>query len=185
MGQVPHLRSEDALRNSGQTERRRWEFDSRCRGRRTVAVSFMATWNQTTHVNLQRFLNSANGGSVPWENAIDRKGKKQAMEEQVRASPNVPGDRTNVSTILFQQCSVFSNWWAAGELKQAIGLPQRCVFSFGAVREPGPPWLQGFESEVVIPLGLSLDTENAGSEGSAFRTGASAVFAGMCSGATG
>ena len=111
-----------------------------------------ATWNQTTHVNLQRFLNSANGGSVPWENAIERKGKKQAMEEQVRASPNVPGDRTNVSIVLFQQCSVFSNWWAAGELKQAIGLPQRCVFSFGAVREPGPPWLQGFESEVVIPL---------------------------------
>jgi len=31
-----------------------------------------STWNQTSHINLKRFLDSAYGGAVPWETLFDR-----------------------------------------------------------------------------------------------------------------
>ena len=111
-----------------------------------------ATWNQTTHINLARFLDSANGGAVPWETAIDRKHKKDAAEEQVDSQGAEPVESTNVTIALLQQESIFLQWWVAGEQKSRIGLPQRCVFSFGAAREPGPPKWQGFEENVVMPI---------------------------------
>ena len=42
--------------------------------------------------------------------------------------------------------------WAQGELKSSIGLAQRFVFSFGAVRQPGKPQWQQFEEGVVRPV---------------------------------
>ncbi|OLQ05533.1 60S ribosomal protein L15 [Symbiodinium microadriaticum] len=78
------------------------------------------TWTQNTHINLQRLLNAAQGGSVSWETVFDRKDRKAATVE--------------------------------GELRSSIGLAQRFVFSFGAVRQPGKPQLQPFENEVVRPV---------------------------------
>ncbi|CAJ1345601.1 unnamed protein product [Effrenium voratum] len=92
------------------------------------------TWNQSTHINFSRFLDSATGGEVPWETAIDRKAKKESAEDKV------------------VQLSVWQNWWVASEVRSQIGLPQRCMFSFGALRDPGPPRLQGFEKQVVMPI---------------------------------
>ncbi|CAE7422447.1 RPL15, partial [Symbiodinium necroappetens] len=137
------------------------------------------TWTQNTHINLQRLLNSAQGGSVSWETAFDRKDRKAATGEDAKA----PCESTNVTIALFQQLSVFRNWclvcnrnggvsklscdyssnaavcfldkhprWAQGELRSSIGLAQRFIFSFGAVRQPGKPQLQPFENEVVRPV---------------------------------
>lgn len=110
------------------------------------------TWNQTTHINFARFLDSAAGGEVPWETAFDRKAKKESAEERVVPVKGVPAQRTNVTIALLQQLSVWQNWWVAGEARFKIGLVQRCMFSFGALRDPGPPSLQGFEKKVVMPI---------------------------------
>ena len=110
------------------------------------------TWNQATHINFARFLDSANGGAVPWQTAIDRKQKKEEVQEQVVATDSSPLEKTNVTVILFQQQSVLLNWWATSEVRNKIGLPQRCLFSFGAAREPGPPRTQNFEQAIVMPL---------------------------------
>ena len=110
------------------------------------------TWNQTTHINFARFLDSATGGEVPWETAIDRKAKKESAEERVVPVKGLPPQRTNVTIALLQQLSVWQNWWVASELKNKIGLPQRSMFAFGALRDPGPPRLQGFEKKVVMPI---------------------------------
>ena len=107
---------------------------------------------QTTHINFARFLDSATGGEVPWETAIDRKAKKESAEERVVPVKGLPPQRTNVTIALLQQLSVWQNWWVASELKNKIGLPQRSMFSFGALRDPGPPRLQGFEKKVVMPI---------------------------------
>jgi len=111
-----------------------------------------STWNQTTHMNLARFLDSANGGSVPWETFVDRKSKKEAAEEELSPDCRSPLERTNVTLVLQQQYSVYLQWWVASEQKNRIGLAQRCLFSFGAAREPGPPSLQLFEQKVVMPV---------------------------------
>lgn len=64
----------------------------------------------------------------------------------------VSPQKTNVTMALLQQLSVWQTWWVLSESRTKIGLPQRCMFSFGALRDPGPPRLQGFEKKVVMPL---------------------------------
>ena len=103
-------------------------------------------------MNLARFLDSANGGSVPWETFVDRKSKKEAAEEELSPDCRSPLERTNFTLVLQQQYSVYLQWWVASEQKNRIGLAQRCLFSFGAAREPGPPSLQLFEQKVVMPV---------------------------------
>ena len=110
------------------------------------------TWNQATHINLARFLDGANGGAVPWQTAIDRKQRKDEAEGEIHALEDPAMDRTNITLLLLQQRSVLKNWWVTSEVKNKIGLPQRCLFSFGAAREPGPPAMQTFESRVVMPI---------------------------------
>ena len=39
------------------------------------------TWTQNTHINLQRLLNSAHGGSATWETVFDRNDRKAASVE--------------------------------------------------------------------------------------------------------
>ena len=65
------------------------------------------TWTQHTHINLQRLLNSAQGGGVTWETVFDRKDRKAA---QVAGSKTAQCSSTNVTITLFQQLSVFRNW---------------------------------------------------------------------------
>lgn len=111
-----------------------------------------STWNQTTHLNLARFLDSAHGGAVPWETVFDRKSKREAAEGELRADACNPLERTNVTIVLLQQQSVYQQWWVASEHRNRIGLAQRCLFSFGAAREPGPPKWQAFEKICVAPI---------------------------------
>ena len=54
---------------------------------------------------------------------MDR-GRKRATGEHGREDP----EKTNVSVLILQQVSLFSNWWAAAEEKMSIGLAGRCVF---------------------------------------------------------
>ncbi|CAK9113594.1 Ribosomal protein L15, partial [Durusdinium trenchii] len=70
-----------------------------------------STWNQTTHLNLARFLDSAHGGAVPWETVFDRKSKREAAEGELRADACNPLERTNVTIVLLQQQSVYQQWW--------------------------------------------------------------------------
>ena len=66
------------------------------------------TWTHNTHINLQRLLNAAQGGSVSWETVFDRKDRKAASAEGVDKGSQC--ESTNVTIALFQQLSVFRNW---------------------------------------------------------------------------
>ena len=66
------------------------------------------TWTHNTHINLQRLLNAAQGGSVSWETVFDRKDRKAASAEGVDKGSQC--ESTNVTVALFQQLSVFRNW---------------------------------------------------------------------------
>ena len=87
------------------------------------------------------------GDAVPWETAVDRS-KKRAAPEDAMVDP----EQTNVTVLILQQASLFSQWWAAAEEKMSIGLVGRCVFSFAAAGAPGPPEMADFGAQVVIPL---------------------------------
>ena len=84
---------------------------------------------------------------MPWETAVDRS-KKRSIEELIAEDPQ----KTNVTVLILQQVSLFRNWWAAGEEKCSIGLAGRCVFSFAAAGEPGPPKMANFGVDVVLPV---------------------------------
>ena len=84
---------------------------------------------------------------MPWETAVDRS-KKRSTEELIAEDPQ----KTNVTVLILQQVSLFRNWWAAGEEKCSIGLAGRCVFSFAAAGEPGPPKMANFGVDVVLPV---------------------------------
>ena len=78
---------------------------------------------------------------------MDR-GRKRATGEHGREDP----EKTNVSVLILQRVSLFSNWWAAAEEKMSIGLAGRCVFSFAAAGAPGPPNMADFGTRVVLPV---------------------------------
>lgn len=77
---------------------------------------------------------------MPWQTAIDRKQKKEEVQEQVIAADASPLEKTGEAVILFSTTS---------DVLNKIGLPQRCLFSFGAAHEPGPPRAQNFEQICV------------------------------------
>jgi len=110
------------------------------------------TWNQSTHINWQQYLDAAYGGPVAWETAIDRQARKKKKEEQVSAPTLLPDRTTNVTIALLQQVDILVEWWAAAEAKCSIGLPGRFVFSFGSAQPPGPPCWSGFGAQVVLPI---------------------------------
>ena len=66
------------------------------------------TWTQNTHINLQRLLNAAQGGSVTWETVFDRKDRKAASAETMDGDKAGQCESTNVTIALFQQLSLAS-----------------------------------------------------------------------------
>ena len=109
------------------------------------------TWNQTTHLNLQRFLDAANGGRFQWEKMADRTAgkKKDAADKECTG---ISFQRTGVVFALFQQLSVLAKWWALAESKQSIGLPARFLFGFGTSKPPGPVKTSMFIHDFALPL---------------------------------
>eukprot|EP00438_Fugacium_kawagutii_P009631 Skav214980 [mRNA] locus=scaffold508:78764:83263:- [translate_table: standard] len=138
-----HLAAVDRLRHTDG-----YQFFGASEGGPVLCPSWptSSTWNQGTHVNWQRYLDAATGDSVQWETAVDRCKKRAAPEDCVEDP-----DHTNVTVMIMQQVSLFSTWWAAAEAKMSIGLVGRCVFSFAAAGDPGPPQMAEFGSKVVLP----------------------------------
>ena len=85
------------------------------------------TWNQTSHMNLQKFLDSANGSRFMWGTMFDRTLQKQDATDS-DAATGISFTKTNVTFALFQQLSVFCRWWALAEHRQPIGLAARFLF---------------------------------------------------------
>lgn len=111
------------------------------------------TWNQATHVNLQRMLDSAYGGLVPWETAVERRAYLKRVSESLgHRAPVAADDTTNVVLLLLQQPSVFANWWAQSESRCSIGLAGRFLFGFGTALPPGPTRWAEFGSQVAVPF---------------------------------
>lgn len=138
-----HIAAVDRLRHTDG-----YQFFGASEGGPVLCPSWPAssTWNQGTHVNWQRYLDAATGDSVQWETAVDRSRKRVAPEDCVEDP-----DKTNVTVMIMQQVSLFSTWWAASEAKMSIGLVGRCVFSFAAAGDPGPPQMAEFGAQVVLP----------------------------------
>jgi len=97
-----------------------------------------SSWNQATHVNMQRYLDSAYGGEVPWETLLDRRARdKEIASATGTVDLGVTDRETNVVVLLLQQVSVLSQWWAQGEEKCNIGLASRFLFSLSQVHASG------------------------------------------------
>lgn len=144
-----HCAATDRLRDTGG-----YQFVTAAEGGPMLCPSWptSATWNQSTHINLQRYLDSAYGGAICWENVMDRAIRKKQRQEQVASKTHVPDRRTNVTIALLQQVDILTEWWAAAETKCSVGLPARFVFTFGSSQPPGPPALARFGQEVVLPV---------------------------------
>ena len=104
-------------------------------------------WEQATHVNFYRFLDSANGGQVYWEKMEDRRGKKAG-----KPATNVALNVTNVTFLFIQQLSVFARWWALAESRYPVGMTARFSLGFGTTRHPGPTSLKNFANDVAFPI---------------------------------
>ena len=109
------------------------------------------TWNQTTHINLQRFLDTANGRRFQWEVMADRTSGKR-REAYADTCTGISFERTGVVFALYQQVSVLAKWWALAESKQSIGLPARFLFGFGTSKPPGATKTADFICRFAIPV---------------------------------
>ena len=111
-----------------------------------------STWNQGTHINLQRYLDTAYGNAVSWDTMVERRANR--LEKGM--PPGVAEDQfietTNVTVVILQQLSVFSMWWAQGEARNNIGLASRFLFTFAGSHPPGPTSLHRFAEAVVYPV---------------------------------
>ena len=65
------------------------------------------TWNQGTHINLQRYLNTAYGGAVFWDTMIDRKAARAGKGSSGPDGDEAFIETTNVAILILQQLSVF------------------------------------------------------------------------------
>ena len=93
-------------------------------------------WEPSAYINLSKFLDAAGGGAFQWETKNDRgiKRKGATPDEDERGANDIP--RTNVVFALFQQVSIFTDWWAKAESSHPIGLAPRFLFSFASSRPP-------------------------------------------------
>ena len=109
-------------------------------------------WEPRGYMNLSKFLDAAGGGSFQWETKNDRGVKRRgaATEEEERGCIDIA--RTNVSFALFQQVSIFTDWWARSESVHPIGLAPRFLFAFGSSLPPTHARHARFVQEVAFPL---------------------------------
>ena len=91
-------------------------------------------WEPGACVHLSKYLDAAGGGAFQWETKDDRgiKRKGATPDEDERSAIDIPS--TNVVFALFQQVSIFPDWWAEAESCQPIGLAPRFLFSFANSR---------------------------------------------------
>ena len=111
-----------------------------------------STWNQGTHINLQRYLDTAYGSAVFWDTMVDRRASRSGKGGPPVDPEDVLIETTNVTIVVLQQLSVFSSWWAQGESRNNIGLAGRFLFSFAGSHPPGPTSLHQFGDAVVFPI---------------------------------
>ena len=116
------------------------------------------TWNQGTHVNLQRYLDTAYGSAVPWDTMIERRAARATKAAAPTHAEDNFIETTNVTIIVLQQVSVFTQWWAQAESRSNIGLAGRFLFSFAGARPPGSTALHGFGEAVVLPTVKTMFT---------------------------
>ena len=107
-------------------------------------------WNQSTHINYQRFLDAANGGPIPWETKHDRSSVSHEEHAEEDAEATGGFDRTNVTICFFQQVKWFQKWWARSEDASHVGLCSRFLFGFGMSSPPGHPKYHGLVDQVAF-----------------------------------
>jgi hypothetical protein len=109
-------------------------------------------WNQTTHINLQRYLDASYAGPIHWETALGRKGADKQPPHEPTAGTLSSRERTNVTILLLQQPSVFWNWWAQAEARNNVGIAARFLLGFGKAELPGSRLLDNFGEDVAVPI---------------------------------
>ena len=96
------------------------------------------------YVDLIMFLDAAHGEEIEQSTKGDRQ-KQDALHKKVQ-NPVAPQqaieglhmDPTNVHVLFLQQDDIFTTWWARLAVNKRVGLPQRCLFSFGGDADPAP-----------------------------------------------
>lgn len=89
---------------------------------------------QKDHINLLKMLETASGGEYHWDCQMDvmsRRKKQKDEQPEGDDEEKCHFGRTNVNFLIFQQKSVFQNWWAQSEARFKRGLANRFLFSSG------------------------------------------------------
>lgn len=87
------------------------------------------------HVDLEYFLDAAHGDEFNHSNKIDRQKvlAKRVKSQEAPAEPpeSLHIDPTNIHILFLIQNLFFQTWFAQIAEKHPVGIPQRCLFSFG------------------------------------------------------
>jgi len=107
-------------------------------------------------VDLEIFLDAAHGDEF---SHATMKAREKALarpvrhpQEQVQPPQGLHIEDTNVHIMFLQQDCIFTDYWAQMASRKAVGLAQRCLFSFGGNMDPAPVDLSTFKDLVMEPL---------------------------------
>ena len=95
------------------------------------------------HINIEFFLDAAHGAEFNHSTKLDRQRVLQKPRknprEAVASIPPLHIDPTNITLALMQQDLYFQEWWAQIARAHPVGIPQRCLLSFGGDMDPVCP----------------------------------------------
>ena len=110
--------------------------------------------NQLAKVDLDIFLDAAHGDEF---SHATMKAREKALarpvrhpQEQVQPPQGLHIEDTNVHIMFLQQDCIFTDYWAQMASRKAVGLAQRCLFSFGGDMDPAPVDLSTFKAPTVL-----------------------------------
>jgi len=110
--------------------------------------------NQLAKVDLDIFLDAAHGDEF---SHATMKAREKALarpvrhpQEQVQPPQGLHIEDTNVHIMFLQQDCIFTDYWAQMASRKAVGLAQRCLFSFGGDMDPAPVDLSTFKDPTLL-----------------------------------
>ena len=107
-------------------------------------------------IDLEFFLDAAHGDEFDHTTFKDREkafktSAKNPSDPKLEA-PLLHLSPTNVEVAFLCQNLYFMDWWARVAVQKPIGIPQRCMLSFGGDADPAPASLADFPDDVVFPI---------------------------------
>ena len=108
------------------------------------------------HIYIEFFLDAAHGAEFNHSAELDRQRVLQKPRknprEAVASIPPLHIDPTNITLALMQQDLYFQEWWAQIARAHPVGIPQRCLLSFGGDMDPVTRAWNEFFNDIARPI---------------------------------